>query len=211
MRSPPPNGWVAAPTDARHRSPDHIEPLPEPERRRRARSHAKALRLVLRSKRRRGVGRGLAKASARRVWLDRRDGGSKARHRAVDRADIPPRGPRDGVADREARGSTGSWDPLAPSGGCDDPGRTAGRYGVQQDMTYDHLEIEARGQRYWDEHGTFRATRCSGRPERYVLDMFPYSSGVGLHVRHPEGYTATDIRRRAGRPAHRQAAPRSRV
>ena len=40
-------------------------------------------------------------------------------------------------------------------------------------MAYDHLEIEARWQRYWDEHGTFRAARRSGRPKRYVLDMFP--------------------------------------
>jgi leucyl-tRNA synthetase len=66
-------------------------------------------------------------------------------------------------------------------------------------MAYDHLEIEARWQRYWDEHGTFRATRRSGRPKRYVLDMFPYPSGVGLHVGHPEGYTATDIVARAWR------------
>ena len=73
------------------------------------------------------------------------------------------------------------------------------RNGVQQDMAYDHLEIEARWQRYWDEHGTFRATRRSGRPKRYVLDMFPYPSGVGLHVGHPEGYTATDIMARAWR------------
>src|SRR5215510_13067964 len=66
-------------------------------------------------------------------------------------------------------------------------------------MAYDHLEIEARWQRYWGEHGTFRATRRSGRPKRYVLDMFPYPSGVGLHVGHPEGYTATDIMARAWR------------
>jgi leucyl-tRNA synthetase len=66
-------------------------------------------------------------------------------------------------------------------------------------MPYDHLEIEARWQRYWDEHGTFRATRHSGRPKRYVLDMFPYPSGVGLHVGHPDGYTATDIMARAWR------------
>jgi valyl-tRNA synthetase len=66
-------------------------------------------------------------------------------------------------------------------------------------LAYDHLEIEARWQRYWDEHGTFRATRRSGRPKRYVLDMFPYPSGVGLHVGHPEGYTATDIMARAWR------------
>ena len=73
------------------------------------------------------------------------------------------------------------------------------RNGVQQGMAYDHLEIETRWQRYWDEHGTFRATRRSGRPKRYVLDMFPYPSGVGLHVGHPEGYTATDIMARAWR------------
>ena len=66
-------------------------------------------------------------------------------------------------------------------------------------MAYDHREIEARWQHYWDEHGTFRATRRSGRPKCYVLDMFPYPSGVGLHVGHPEGYTATDIMARAWR------------
>jgi hypothetical protein len=66
-------------------------------------------------------------------------------------------------------------------------------------MAYDHLEIEARWQRYWDEHGTFRAARRSGRPKRYILDMFPYPSGVGLHVAHPKGYTATDIVARAWR------------
>ena len=64
---------------------------------------------------------------------------------------------------------------------------------------YDPSAIEARWQRYWDEHGTFRAARRSGRPKRYVLDMFPYPSGVGLHVGHPEGYTATDILARAWR------------
>jgi leucyl-tRNA synthetase len=58
---------------------------------------------------------------------------------------------------------------------------------------YDHAEVEARWQRYWDEHQTFRASRTPGRPKRYVLDMFPYPSGAGLHVGHPEGYTATDI------------------
>ncbi|HXJ32557.1 MAG TPA: leucine--tRNA ligase [Candidatus Eisenbacteria bacterium] len=60
-------------------------------------------------------------------------------------------------------------------------------------MPYDHHAIEARWQRYWDEHATFRAVRHAGRPKKYVLDMFPYPSGAGLHVGHPEGYTATDI------------------
>ena len=60
---------------------------------------------------------------------------------------------------------------------------------------YDHATVEARWQRYWDEHQTFRSARGQGRlrPKRYVLDMFPYPSGRGLHVGHPEGYTATDI------------------
>ena len=60
---------------------------------------------------------------------------------------------------------------------------------------YQHAEVEPRWQRHWDEHKTFetgdRADRS--RPKRYVLDMFPYPSGAGLHVGHPEGYTATDI------------------
>ena len=60
-------------------------------------------------------------------------------------------------------------------------------------MAYDHRAIEARWQRYWEEHETFAPTRRPGRPKTYVLDMFPYPSGAGLHVGHPEGYTATDI------------------
>ena len=83
-------------------------------------------------------------------------------------------------------------------------------------MAYDHLEIEAGWQRYCDEHGTFRATRRSGRPKHCVLDMFPYPSGVGLHVGHPEGYTATDItaptwRMRGGRHIDRVRAGRAGV
>src|SRR5580704_9500562 len=58
---------------------------------------------------------------------------------------------------------------------------------------YDPTVIEPKWQRYWDEHATFRAERHAGRPKSYVLDMFPYPSGSGLHVGHPEGYTATDI------------------
>ncbi len=60
-------------------------------------------------------------------------------------------------------------------------------------MTYDFRAIEARWQQYWDEHQTFRAEIDRERPKYYVLDMFPYPSGDGLHVGHPEGYTATDI------------------
>src|SRR5215468_2863449 len=60
-------------------------------------------------------------------------------------------------------------------------------------MPYDHHDVEARWQRYWEEQETFKAVRRPGRPKKYVLDMFPYPSGTGLHVGHPEGYTATDI------------------
>ncbi len=60
-------------------------------------------------------------------------------------------------------------------------------------MSYDPASIEPRWQRYWDEHHTFRTTEDPARPKYYVLDMFPYPSGQGLHVGHPEGYTATDI------------------
>ncbi len=58
---------------------------------------------------------------------------------------------------------------------------------------YDPAAIEPKWQAYWDEHQTFRAQRHPGRPKRYILDMFPYPSGTGLHIGHPEGYTATDI------------------
>ena len=58
---------------------------------------------------------------------------------------------------------------------------------------YDPAAIEPKWQAYWDTHQTFRAERHPGRPKRYILDMFPYPSGAGLHVGHPEGYTATDI------------------
>ncbi len=60
-------------------------------------------------------------------------------------------------------------------------------------MSYDHKTIEARWQAYWDEHNTFATRRRPGKDKKYVLDMFPYPSGAGLHVGHPEGYTATDI------------------
>jgi leucyl-tRNA synthetase len=58
---------------------------------------------------------------------------------------------------------------------------------------YPYAEIEPKWQRYWLEHKTFRAVDGSEKPKLYVLDMFPYPSGAGLHVGHPEGYTATDI------------------
>jgi leucyl-tRNA synthetase len=64
----------------------------------------------------------------------------------------------------------------------------------KRESTYDFAQIEKKWQEYWQENRTFRATDCDGsRPKYYVLDMFPYPSGQGLHVGHPEGYTASDI------------------
>ncbi|WP_019775689.1 leucine--tRNA ligase [Streptococcus sobrinus] len=58
---------------------------------------------------------------------------------------------------------------------------------------YNHKEIETKWQKYWAEHKTFKTGTDSSKPNFYALDMFPYPSGAGLHVGHPEGYTATDI------------------
>ncbi len=59
---------------------------------------------------------------------------------------------------------------------------------------YNFKEIEPKWQKYWDEHETFKTDVWDfSKPKYYVLDMFPYPSGEGLHVGHPEGYTATDI------------------
>ena len=58
---------------------------------------------------------------------------------------------------------------------------------------YNPAQIEPKWQQYWEQHETFRAPELPGPRKLYVLDMFPYPSGDGLHVGHPEGYTATDI------------------
>ena len=60
-------------------------------------------------------------------------------------------------------------------------------------MKYFHNEIEAKWQQYWAENQTFAASNNSDKPKYYVLDMFPYPSGAGLHVGHPLGYIASDI------------------
>ncbi|MBO7686476.1 MAG: leucine--tRNA ligase [Kiritimatiellae bacterium] len=58
---------------------------------------------------------------------------------------------------------------------------------------YNYTEIEKKWQKFWLEHKTFKTENGGGKPKFYCLDMFPYPSGAGLHVGHPEGYTATDI------------------
>lgn len=60
-------------------------------------------------------------------------------------------------------------------------------------MQYNFNEIEAKWQKYWAENQTFKAENSSEKPKYYVLDMFPYPSGAGLHVGHPLGYIASDI------------------
>ena len=60
-------------------------------------------------------------------------------------------------------------------------------------MEYNYKEIEQRWQQYWREHNTYKTEIDASRPKFYVLDMFPYPSGAGLHVGHPLGYIASDI------------------
>ncbi|WP_413363181.1 leucine--tRNA ligase [Lysinibacillus sp. 3P01SB] len=60
-------------------------------------------------------------------------------------------------------------------------------------MSFNHQEIEKKWQQYWAANNTFKTGNDNSKPKFYALDMFPYPSGAGLHVGHPEGYTATDI------------------
>ncbi|MFE3577416.1 leucine--tRNA ligase [Lysinibacillus sp. NPDC059133] len=60
-------------------------------------------------------------------------------------------------------------------------------------MSFNHLQIEKKWQQYWADNKTFKTENETEKPKFYALDMFPYPSGAGLHVGHPEGYTATDI------------------
>ncbi len=60
-------------------------------------------------------------------------------------------------------------------------------------MEYNHQSLEKKWQQFWAEHNTFKPTGTTDKPKYYVLDMFPYPSGAGLHVGHPLGYIASDI------------------
>jgi len=60
-------------------------------------------------------------------------------------------------------------------------------------MSYHFNKIEEKWQKYWAQNQTFKATNNTDKPKYYVLDMFPYPSGAGLHVGHPLGYIASDI------------------
>ncbi|MBP3949827.1 leucine--tRNA ligase [Bacillus suaedae] len=60
-------------------------------------------------------------------------------------------------------------------------------------MSFSHEHVEPKWQQYWEQNKTFKTKEEENKPKFYALDMFPYPSGAGLHVGHPEGYTATDI------------------
>jgi len=60
-------------------------------------------------------------------------------------------------------------------------------------MVFNHRDVEKKWQQYWEQNKTFQTSEDPGQKKFYALDMFPYPSGAGLHVGHPEGYTATDI------------------
>ncbi|KAK4530052.1 hypothetical protein CCYA_CCYA03G0909 [Cyanidiococcus yangmingshanensis] len=85
--------------------------------------------------------------------------------------------------------------PLAPTKQTDEIMSASETGTSRMDHTYDFLAVERKWQAFWEREQTFRTPDDvdTSRPKFYILDMFPYPSGAGLHVGHPEGYTATDI------------------
>ena len=73
-------------------------------------------------------------------------------------------------------------------------------------IDYNFSEIERKWQKYWEENRTFQVSEDTAKPKFYVLDMFPYPSGAGLHVGHPLGYIASDIYSRYKRLACRRSS-----
>ena len=64
---------------------------------------------------------------------------------------------------------------------------------MKKPISYDHLKLEKKWQSTWKKSGIYKTTEGSKKPKSYILDMFPYPSGSGLHVGHPKGYIATDV------------------
>ncbi len=85
--------------------------------------------------------------------------------------------------------------PVQPSNASGQPSDATGQAAdpSEDDGRYTPHGMEAKWQAWWEAHRPFRVGNDGTRPKAYVLDMFPYPSGAGLHVGHPEGYTATDI------------------
>ncbi|AEI42707.1 LeuS [Paenibacillus mucilaginosus KNP414] len=98
---------------------------------------------------------------------------------------------------RAASGRTAQPAPAAAGAGDAAAGAEGGAEIMSQETRenqgYNPLAIEPKWQQYWDQNKTFKVLDDESKPKFYALDMFPYPSGAGLHVGHPEGYTATDI------------------